>query len=74
MIERQPTPLEARLIGVASFGAAICESLAVNNMVTMAVAMEKDYSKLGGGAPPLSMVNDVHLMWAEVAGFATAEA
>jgi hypothetical protein len=43
-------------------------------MVTMAVAMEKDYTKLGNGAPPLSMANDVHLMWADVASFASAEA
>lgn len=74
MTERQPTPLEVRIMGASALALGICESFAVHSMVTSAIAVEKDYAKLGKGVPPLHTTTDIHLMWADVADFASAEA
>jgi len=69
MLERTPTPLEARIIGAASLGLGLCEALAVQSMITTASATEHEYTKLGNGAPPLDNVIEVAFMWQQITDF-----
>jgi hypothetical protein len=69
MLERTPTPLEARIIAASSIGLGLCESLAVQSMISTAAATEHEYKKLGNGTPPLDNVIEVAFMWQQITDF-----
>jgi len=69
MLDRAPTPLEARIIAASSIGFGLCESLAVQSMISTAAATEHEYSKVGGGVPPLDNVIEVAFMWQQITDF-----
>lgn len=73
MIERTLTPLDSRLLSAALLANSICESIAVHSMVQSALAIEREYSRVGQGVPPLENANEVWTMWQRVTEFASVE-
>jgi len=68
------TPFEKNQVDIASVGARIVSSLAVNQMIAQAHVYEHEMAKLGEGTPPLSETLIIGTMWSTVGQFTEIEA
>jgi len=69
-----PTPFEQTHVRAANAGAAIIKTLVINRMIHAAWAYEGQMAELGGGAPPLSEVLTIGVMWNDITVFPVGEA